>query len=244
MIRSLALTTALILGAPLAAQAADDPLYAFIEKAMGETPVTNAVYKDMDGDGRLEALVTTATCDADGCDWSLFSNTPSGPALVGNSHGPGAHFEATSGEGQVVVSGGVIWAYSGQGKMYPWNSALEPIRIRAATPGEREKLAKALRLPADEMKVDMYDLSLFGNGLNQHFGWIHGLCCRAGSAGYPFALLDGGGDVLVTGYSQDLPSVYRDDDGGAWIVANTPVGYQLTHVAAKIEDGSGEKQGE
>lgn len=233
MIRYLALTTTLILGAPLAAQAENDPFYAFIEKTMGTTPVTNAVYKDMDGDGRLEALVTTANCDADGCDWSLFSSTPSGPALVGNSHGPDAHFEATEGGGEVVISGGVVWAYSGRGQMYPWDSALGPIQNRPASSDERNSLARALGIPAEKMDIEMYDVALFGNGLNQHVAWVRGLYSLAGDAGYPFALIDGGGKVIVTGYSRDVPMFYRDGEGGAWIVANTPAGYQMTHVAAK-----------
>jgi len=227
-----------------AAHAADDGFYGFIKKTMGDTPVTDAVYKDMDGDGFLEALVTTASCNDDGCNWSLFSDAASGPALIGSSRGKDVHFEATAGKGQVVYSDGITWAYSGVGKMYPWNSLLQNVDGRAATVQERATLAAAFGYDASDavaMKVNVQDGALFKNGMTQHVAGISGLCCSMGDDGYPYAVLSGDGKVLTKGYSIDFPMIFRDWHGGVWVVTNHFDGPGLTHLKAVTQSNSSEK---
>lgn len=218
--------------APCAAMADQSSLYDFITSTMGDIPVTDATYRDMNGDGGLEALVTTAQCNDDGCDWRAFSNGPDGPMEIGRSHGPDPKFSDTSGDTSVITSGGVVWAYTGQGQIFPWNSVLENIRSHEPDAQERQILADHFGFPADEMKVAIYDVALFGNGMNQHVAWISGFCCSGGTAGRAFAVLNGAGEILMSGYSQDIPRIYKDGAGGARIVANTPAGYALTHIAA------------
>ena len=205
----------------------------FVRALSQSTGVFGADYRDMNRDGREEALVRLDDCvgaDPEICTWMVGAGTVRGWGLVGGSQAAEARFRELPDGRVAVASDGVLWFWDGE-ILLPGLGLLYDAAPRQATSGEIDRLEDtAAYQPLSQETTRVFDLAPPDASITMRVVIIEDGVNRVGAWGTPYAVLDERGSLVADGVSSDLPRIFPRPEGGVSIIDMTPSGMTETII--------------